>query len=193
MRRIIREVDPPRPSTRVSTLEAADLSTISERRQVEPRKLSQQLRGDLDWIVMKALEKDRNRRYATASDLAEDIERYLRDEPVLAGPPSTAYRLRKFARRNKRGLLTAAAGVLVLLLGVGAIGGSVGLFRTRPRGASRRGSAHGRERAGRGDLTWSSKVSGRLRWEQPSERRRSRIAKQGTKNCGPASSNGSRT
>ena len=109
-----------------STLEAAELSTISDRRQSVPHKLSQQLRGELDWIVMKALEKDRDRRYESASALAEDIERYLRDEPVLAGPPSAAYRLRKFARRNKRALLTAAVVALVMLLGVGAIGGSVG-------------------------------------------------------------------
>ena len=87
MRRIIREVDPPRPSARVSTLQAADLSTISDRRHVEPRKLSQQLRGELDWIVMKALDKDRDRRYESANALAADVERYLDDEPVQARPP----------------------------------------------------------------------------------------------------------
>ena len=104
MRRIIREVDPPRPSARVSTLQAADLSTISERRHVEPRKLSQELRGELDWIVMKAMDKDRDRRYATANDLAADVERYLHDEPVQACPPSATYRFTKFARRNRRRL-----------------------------------------------------------------------------------------
>ena len=88
MRRIIREVEPPRPSARVSTLQAADLSTISERRHIEPRKLSQQLRGDLDWIVMKAMDKDRDRRYASVSALATDVQRYLNDEPVQARPPS---------------------------------------------------------------------------------------------------------
>ena len=101
MRRIIREVDPPRPSARVSTLQAADLSTVCERRQVEPGKLSQQLRGELDWIVMKALDKDRDRRYATANDLAADVERYLHDEPVQACPPSIRYRLLKSVRRYK--------------------------------------------------------------------------------------------
>ena len=101
MRRIIREVDPPRPSARVSTLQAADLSTISERRHIEPGKLSQQLRGELDWIVMKALDKDRDRRYATANDLAADVERYLHDEPVQACPPSIRYRLLKSVRRYK--------------------------------------------------------------------------------------------
>ena len=101
LRRIIREVDPPRPSARVSTLQAADLSTISERRQVEPRKLSKHLSGDLDWIVMKALEKDRTRRYESASALAADVQRYLDDEPVQACPPSIRYRLLKSVRRYK--------------------------------------------------------------------------------------------
>ena len=110
MRRIIREVDPPRPSARVSTLQAADLSTISDRRHIEPRKLSQQLRGELDWIVMKAMDKDRDRRYATVNDLAADVERYLHDEPVQACPPSAAYRFTKFARRNQAALVTSGAG-----------------------------------------------------------------------------------
>jgi serine/threonine protein kinase/tetratricopeptide (TPR) repeat protein len=112
MRRMIREVDPPRPSARVSTLQAADLSTVSERRHVEPGKLSQQLRGELDWIVMKALDKDRSRRYASAHDLAADIERYLHDEPVLACPPSKRYRLGKFARRNRNALISVCAVLL---------------------------------------------------------------------------------
>ena len=119
MRRIIREVDPPRPSARVSTLQAADLSTISERRHIEPRKLSQQLRGELDWIVMKALDKDRDRRYATANDLAADVERYLHDEPVQACPPSAAYRFTKFARRNQVALVTSGLVALLLIVGTG--------------------------------------------------------------------------
>ena len=119
MRRIIREVDPPRPSARVSTLQAADLSTISERRHIEPRKLSQQLRGELDWIVMKALDKDRDRRYATANDLAADVERYLHDEPVQACPPSAAYRFTKFARRNQVALVTSGLVALALIAGTG--------------------------------------------------------------------------
>ena len=101
MRRIIREVDPPRPSHRITTLAAAQLSTASGQRRVDPRKLSSTLRGELDWVVMKALEKDRSRRYESASALAADLQRYLEDEPVQACPPSLPYRLRKFARRNK--------------------------------------------------------------------------------------------
>ena len=119
MRRIIREVDPPRPSARVSTLQAADLSTVCDRRQVEPGKLSQQLRGELDWIVMKAMDKDRDRRYATANDLAADVERYLNDEPVEACPPSAAYRFTKFARRNLTVVVATAAVGLALILGAG--------------------------------------------------------------------------
>ena len=117
MRRIIREDEPPRPSTRLSTIEQAELSTIAEQRGSEPRRLSQQVRGELDWIVMKALEKDRNRRYETANGLAMDVERYLADEPVLACPPSAVYRFRKFARRNKTVLVTAAVVAVALVLG----------------------------------------------------------------------------
>jgi WD40 repeat protein/serine/threonine protein kinase/tetratricopeptide (TPR) repeat protein len=106
MLRIIREEDSPRPSVRLSTTE--ELPSIAACRQVEPRKLSSLLRGELDWIVMKALEKDRNRRYETANGLAADLRRYLDDEPVQACPPSAWYRLRKFARRNRAALATAA-------------------------------------------------------------------------------------
>jgi WD40 repeat protein/serine/threonine protein kinase len=114
IRRIIREEEPARPSTRVSTLgEAA--ATVSANRQSEPRKLGQLMRGELDWIVMRALEKDRNRRYESASAFAADVQRYLHDEPVQACPPSAGYRLRKFARRHKRALATAALlGVMLL-------------------------------------------------------------------------------
>ena len=135
MRRIIREVEPPRPSARVSTLQAADLSTISERRHIEPRKLSQQLRGELDWIVMKAMDKDRDRRYATANDLAADVERYLHDEPVQACPPSAAYRFTKFARRNRAALVTSGLVALALIAGTGSASGrrSERRARTRPK------------------------------------------------------------
>jgi tetratricopeptide (TPR) repeat protein len=119
MRRIIREVDPPRPSARVSTLKAADLSTVCDRRHIEPRKLSQELRGDLDWIVMKALDKDRDRRYESASALAADVQRYLDDEPVQACPPSAAYRFSKFARRNRAALVTSGLVALALIAGTG--------------------------------------------------------------------------
>ena len=109
MRRIIREVEPPKPSTRVSTLNAEAQSTVAEQRHIEPRKLSQQLRGELDWIVMKAIEKDRNRRYDSAISFAADVRRFLDDLPVEASPPSTIYRLRKLARRHRVGLITSAA------------------------------------------------------------------------------------
>jgi eukaryotic-like serine/threonine-protein kinase len=109
IRRIIREVEPPKPSTRVQTLIAAG-SPLATRRRSEPAALPRLLRGDLDWIVMKAMEKDRTRRYATAKDLADDIERHLHHEPVAAGPPGPAYKCRKFIRRHRLGAL---AGVLV--------------------------------------------------------------------------------
>ncbi len=108
IRRIIREEEPARPSNRISTLEAQAGSTIAEQRQSDPRRLRRLFRGEVDWIVMKALEKDRNRRYETANGLALDIQRYLADESVQACPPSAGYRLRKFARRNKAVLATGA-------------------------------------------------------------------------------------
>ena len=120
MRRIIREVDPPRPSARVSTLQAADLSTVSERRHIEPRKLSQQLRGDLDWIVMKALDKDRDRRYASVSALATDVQRYLDDEPVQARPPSLAHYAAKWVHRH-RPLVWSSAAVLAVTVVAGGV------------------------------------------------------------------------
>ncbi|MFN0056257.1 MAG: protein kinase domain-containing protein [Planctomycetales bacterium] len=120
MRRMIREDEPPRPSQRISTLEAKSRTTLSGKRGLDDRQLTRALRGDLDWIVMKALEKDRQRRYESASAFAADVQRYLDDEPVLACPPSTAYRLKKFARR-RRGLLTAA-----LLLGLAVCAGTTG-------------------------------------------------------------------
>ncbi len=115
LRRIIREDEPPRPSARVSTLQANALSTVSDRRKVEPRKLSGQLRGELDWIVMKSLEKDRNRRYESASALAADVERYLKDEPVQACPPSVTYRWLKVARRYKAAAMVAAMVTFTIL------------------------------------------------------------------------------
>jgi WD40 repeat protein/serine/threonine protein kinase len=126
MRRIIREEEPPRPSTRLSTL-GAGLSAMSAKRKTEPGKLSALFKGDLDWIVMRALEKDRGRRYDTASALAMDVRRFLREEPVEARPPSAWYRFRKLARRNKAAMTTAALVAAALLLGV--IGATVGLLR----------------------------------------------------------------
>jgi serine/threonine protein kinase len=114
LRRIIREEEPPRPSTRVST-QAQAATTASAQRRSDPKVLSRLFRGELDWIVMKALEKDRNRRYETASAFAADVERYLRDEPVTACPPSTLYRCRKFARRHRAALATATLVILAIL------------------------------------------------------------------------------
>ena len=117
MLRMIREEEPPRPSTRLS--ESKDsLPSISAQRQTEPAKLTRLVRGELDWIVMKALEKDRNRRYETANGFAADLQRYLSDEQVQACPPSAAYRFQKFARRNKASLMTAAMLAAVLVAGM---------------------------------------------------------------------------
>ncbi len=126
LRRIIREEEPARPSTRISTLGQA-ATTASVKRRSDPKRLSQLFRGELDWIVMKALEKDRNRRYESASAFAADVERYLRDEPVLACPPSVSYRLGKFLRRNRGPVLAVA--IVVLLLVAGVAGTSVGLVQ----------------------------------------------------------------
>ena len=125
--RIIREEEPPRPSLRLSTSET--LPSIAANRHIEPKKLSTLVRGELDWIVMKALEKDRSRRYETANALADDIERYLNDEPVVACPPSAAYRFRKFARRNKVPLAIVSAAALILVSV--AIGAGVAAARFR--------------------------------------------------------------
>ena len=118
--RVIREEEPPKPSTRLSTTD--ELPSIAANRGTEPARLSRLMRGELDWVVMKALEKDRNRRYETANGLAMDLERYLADEPVEAGPPSVGYRLRKLARRNLRALVTTAVVALALLVAVGTLG-----------------------------------------------------------------------
>src|SRR4051812_14164714 len=119
MLRLIREEESPRPSLRLSTSE--ELPSIAACRHVEPWKLSGLVRGELDWIVMKALEKDRNRRYETANGLAADVRRYLDDDPVQACPPSLLYRSRKFARRNKWLLVPLALVALALVAGVGML------------------------------------------------------------------------
>jgi serine/threonine protein kinase/tetratricopeptide (TPR) repeat protein len=126
IRRIIREEEPPKPSTRISTLGQA-ATTISTQRKSDPKRLSHLFRGELDWVVMKALDKDRDRRYETASAFAADVQRYLKDEPVQACPPSAWYRVRKFVRRSKAPVL-AVAGVLLALVG-GIVGTTLGLLR----------------------------------------------------------------
>jgi serine/threonine-protein kinase len=127
MLRVLREVEPPTPSSRISTSEA--LPTVAANRQVDPARLSRLIRGDLDWIVMKALAKERERRYASAVGLADDLERYLNHEPVSAGPPTAAYRLRKFVRRNRTRV--TAAGLVLLALVLGVVGTTLGLFEAR--------------------------------------------------------------
>ncbi len=127
MLRVIRDVEPPTPSSRISASEA--LATLAANRHVEPARLSRLVRGDLDWIAMKALAKERERRYASAVGLADDLERYLHHEPVSAGPPTAAYRLRKFVRRNR--VQVASAGLVLLALGLGVVGTTLGLFEAR--------------------------------------------------------------
>ncbi len=117
MLRAIREDEPHKPSTRISSLGETGTRTALQR-NVDAKKLSTMLRGDIDWIVMKCLEKDRTRRYETANGLAADIWRHLKDEPVTAGAPSASYRLRKFVRRNRGQVLAGSAIVLALLAGV---------------------------------------------------------------------------
>jgi len=118
MRKTIREKDPVRPSTKLATLKGEELTTTAKRRSVEVSKLAKLLRGDLDWIVMKCLEKDRTRRYDTANGLAFDLKRYLNSEPVLARPPSKLYEFQKTVRRHKVGFAAAAAIILVLTAGI---------------------------------------------------------------------------
>jgi serine/threonine protein kinase/tetratricopeptide (TPR) repeat protein len=116
MRRMIREDDPPKPSTRLSSL-GATRTTVSANRKSDARHLDRAVRGELDWIVMKALEKDRRRRYETANDFASDVMRYLTDKPVEACPPSAFYRFTKYARRNRVALTTATLVGLALVAG----------------------------------------------------------------------------
>jgi serine/threonine protein kinase/Flp pilus assembly protein TadD len=163
IRRIISEEEPPRPSTRISTLGPA-AATVAIRRQSDPKRLSQLFRGELDWIAMKCLEKDRNRRYETVSALAADVQHYLRDEPVQACPPSALYRFRKFARRNKQALVAAALLGTMLLVAVGAIAGSLG-WAARDRAARRAVT----EEKARGALEEAVELQGQKRWPEALE------------------------
>ncbi len=117
IQRIIREVDPPKPSTRLSS-NTGTLASVAAKRHTEPRRLGTLVRGELDWIVMKALEKDRQRRYETASGLMLDIRRYLAGEAVLAAPPSTSYRFQKFLRRNRAAVSAGSAIAASLVIGM---------------------------------------------------------------------------
>jgi len=127
MRKTIREKEPMRPSTRLATLAVKELTTAATRRSTEAPKLIRLLKGDLDWIVMKCLEKDRSRRYETANGLAADLKRYLNNEPVTAGPPGAIYALRKFAARNRWPVILSATAVVLTFAGL--IGTGVGLGR----------------------------------------------------------------
>jgi len=179
IQRIIREVDPPKPSTRLSSLKSesaraaageagssapgpqSSIDLIARSRRTEPRTLLRQLRGDLDWIVMKCMEKDRARRYETANEVAFELERYLKNEPVLAGPPSTAYRLRKFVRRNRWGV-TAAAAVIVTLT-AGLVGTTAMYLRAE---AARRDTIEARDiaqRAFQGRYYWNQRTDDSVR------------------------------
>lgn len=116
MRRLIREKEPPKPSTRLSTLAHGDLAAIARSHCPEPPRLVHLVRGDLDWVVMKSLEKDRARRYETASGMAQDVLRHLGNEPVEARPPGSLYRLRKLVRRNRLAVGAGSAVALALLV-----------------------------------------------------------------------------
>jgi serine/threonine protein kinase len=127
MLRVIREVEPPTPSSRISTSQG--LPTIAASRQIEPARLGRYVRGDLDWIVMKALAKERQRRYESPIAFANDIERFLAHEPVSAGPPTAAYRIKKFIRRYRPQVI--AASLLLLVLVGGVVGTTLGLIEAR--------------------------------------------------------------
>jgi tetratricopeptide (TPR) repeat protein len=136
MLRIMRDREPQKPSTRLGTLGDAGAHTASLRR-ADVRGLTTTIRGDLDWIVMRCLEKDRTRRYQSASDLAADVERHLADEPVVAGPPSAGYRIGKFARRHRAGVIAATALLGVLVLGIaGTTGGMLWAISQSQRAAA---------------------------------------------------------
>jgi len=120
IQKIIRETDPPKASSRLSGLDETQTS-IAEHRRTDPASLRKELKGDLDWIIMRAMEKDRIRRYESANGLSEDIRRYLNNEPILARPPSTGYRLRKFFRRHKMGVAAAALVAFALVIGVAGL------------------------------------------------------------------------
>ena len=127
--RLIREEDPPKPSTRLTLLDQEAITEVARAHREPPERLRRLVRGDLDWIVMRALEKDRNRRYTTASEFAEDVDNYLEDKPVEASPPSTAYLIGKFVRRNR------AALTMTVLLTVALAGGLAATFWQAGRAA----------------------------------------------------------
>jgi WD40 repeat protein/serine/threonine protein kinase len=160
MRKTIRDTEPVRPSTRVATLKGEELTATAKRRSTDTSKLLHQLKGDLDWIVMKCLEKDRTRRYETANGLAADLKRHLSNEPVVARPPSTAYRLQKAWRRNKVTFTAAAVVAAALVVGTG-VSSWQAIVASRARNAEKeqrvaaqaaqRGETQERQRAEKGE------------------------------------------
>jgi WD40 repeat protein/serine/threonine protein kinase len=164
--RLIREEDPPRPSVRLSESKVT-LASVSAQRKLQPELLVNEVRGELEWIVMKALDKDRDRRYATANGLARDIERFLNEEPVEACPPSATYKLRKFARKNRR-LLLAAAAFVCLLAAATVISATLAIWATMAqRTASReRDRADAEARQAQRNLYAAHMSLGQTAWEE---------------------------
>jgi eukaryotic-like serine/threonine-protein kinase len=177
--RVVREEEPPRPSTRLSTADA--LPSLSASRGTEPKKLTGLLRNELDWIVMKALEKDRARRYETANGFAADVNRYLSGDAVQAHPPSTVYRIQKFVRRN-RGQVIAASLVLFALL-AGIAGTTVGLFEAKNQERLAVAAQHAEadraegERLARLDAQANEKLAGQRLVQVEAERRKADAAR----------------
>jgi tetratricopeptide (TPR) repeat protein len=171
MMRIIREEEPPKPSTRLSTLDT--LPSVAAKRKTEPKKLSALVHGELDWIVMKALEKDRARRYETANEFANDIQRYLNHEAVAACPPSAGYRFRKFAARNKAIVSTVAA-IALLLVGVIAINTALAAWAGRSERLSEQ--RRGRELQLRTKAEQSKQEEAKQRKQAEIERDKARAA-----------------
>jgi serine/threonine protein kinase/tetratricopeptide (TPR) repeat protein len=162
VRRIIREEEPARPSARITMLAAA-ARTVSGNRRSDPKRLRRLFRGELDWIVMKCLEKDRTRRYETAGGLARDVERYLRDEPVEASPPGAGYRLRKFVKRNKGQVV--AAGLVFSALLAGMAGTTWGMIRAE----------HARQDAVSAQLAEAKRAEGERRAKEEAQKRLAQI------------------
>jgi tetratricopeptide (TPR) repeat protein len=163
MLRIIREEEPPRMSTRISSAETGP--EIAANRRSDPGKLSALVRGELDWIVMKSLDKERNRRYETANGMAMDIQRFLSDEPVLACPPSSWYRIRKFARRHRAALTTSALLLLALTLGLVGTGWQA-IVASGQRNAARQARDLAEQRLGQTELLRQLESQQRERAEQ---------------------------
>jgi len=172
IRRIIREEDPPRPSTRISTLDAGEQTAIAKRCHAELPKLLGLVHGDLDWIVMKTLEKDRTRRYETANGLASDIERHLNNEPVVARPPSNLYRLQKMARRNKLAFAAAGAVTAALVIGLGV---STWMFFNEKEARQRAVAAEQQQARLREEAEASRKAEALLRQEAEAAEKKRRV------------------